>query len=191
MIPQNFIEEVQQRTDIVEIISNYLPLKRTGRNFKALCPFHNEKTPSFIVSPQKQIFHCFGCGEGGGVIQFLMLYDKVSFVEAVEILAKRLGMEIPYDKVNLPEKLKSKLYEAVKEAAMFFHNNLFSKEASLALDYLNKRGLNKEIMEKFMIGFNPYGNGLLNYMRKKGFTLDILEKSSLIISSKDGSYIDL
>jgi len=96
MIPQKFIEEVQSRTDIAELIGTYIPLKKTGRNFKALCPFHGEKTASFIVSPQKQIFHCFGCGEGGGVIQFVMLHEKVPFVEAIEILAKRLGMAIPY-----------------------------------------------------------------------------------------------
>ena len=84
MIPQQFIEEVQQKTDIVDLISSYIPLRRAGRNFKALCPFHNEKTSSFFVSPQRQIFHCFGCGEGGGPLQFIMLYDKTSFVEAVE-----------------------------------------------------------------------------------------------------------
>ncbi|MDD4955869.1 MAG: CHC2 zinc finger domain-containing protein, partial [Candidatus Omnitrophica bacterium] len=89
MIPQSFIDDIQTRTDIVEVISGYIPLKRAGRNFKANCPFHGEKTASFMISPQKQIFHCFGCGEGGGVIQFLMMHEKMTFVEAVETLAKR------------------------------------------------------------------------------------------------------
>ena len=104
MIPQNFIEDVQTRTDIAEVISAYIPLKRAGRNFKASCPFHGEKTPSFMVSPQKQIFHCFGCGEGGGAIQFLMLMEKVNFVEAIEILAKRLGIEIPHQRSDNKKK---------------------------------------------------------------------------------------
>ncbi|MBU2251187.1 MAG: DNA primase, partial [Candidatus Omnitrophica bacterium] len=100
MIPQTFIDEVQARTDIVELISGYLSLKKAGRNFKGLCPFHGEKTPSFMVSPQKQIFHCFGCGQGGGIFQFLTLVEKISFPEAVEMLAKRAGLEIPYQKGN-------------------------------------------------------------------------------------------
>ena len=176
MIPQTFIEEVQVRTDIVELISGYIPLKRAGRNFKACCPFHSEKTPSFFVSPQKQIYHCFGCGEGGGAIQFLMLYEKVTFREAIEILANKLGLEVPYERSS-QGKLKTVLYEAVNEAASFFHKNLADEKYKYVCTYLEKRGIDQEMIKTFKIGFAPSGsNVLINYLRKKKFTLDILGK---------------
>ncbi|MCM8786822.1 MAG: DNA primase [Candidatus Omnitrophica bacterium] len=188
MIPEEFINEIQAKTDIVELIASYIPLKRMGRNFKTLCPFHNEKTPSFFVSPQKQIFHCFGCGEGGGVIQFVMLYEKVTFPEAVEILAKKLGLEIPYQKAD---KNKILLYEAVAEASNFFHKTLLeNKEAKEALKYLSKRNIDMDIIKKFQIGYSLGKNTLLDYLRKKGFSIDTLEKASLVIPQKDG-YRDL
>jgi DNA primase len=190
MIPQAFIDDIQTRTDIVEIISGYIPLKRAGRNFKTTCPFHAEKTPSFMVSPQKQIFHCFGCGEGGGVMQFLMLYEKLTFVEAVEMLAKRLGMEIPYQNTE-QGKFRNVLYEALNEASLFFHKNLLQEqEAKTALQYLAKRGIDTEIIKRFRIGYATGRNSLLEYMRKKGFKLDALEKASLVIAQND-SYRDL
>ena len=192
MIPQQFIEEVQQKADIVDIISSYIPLKRAGRNFKAPCPFHNEKTPSFFVSPQKQIFHCFGCGEGGGALQFLMLYDKLTFVEAVESLAKRLGIKTPYTKTSPKEKIKSLLFEVTYQASQFFYNNLISqKQAKPAYDYLNERGITREIIDTFKLGFAFGNNTLLGYMRKKGFTLEVLEKASLITAKYNGGYMDL
>lgn len=186
MIPQSFIEEVQSRTDIVELISSYIPLKHTGRNFKALCPFHGEKTPSFIVSPQKQIFHCFGCGEGGGVFQFLELMEKMSFPEAVEALAKRLGLVIPYQE-GPAQKKKDFLYKAVNDAALFFHDYLIKEKACQGVrDYLNKRGIGEKTITKFRIGYAPGNNLLINHMRKKGFTLEILEKASLVAPKRDG-----
>lgn len=193
MIPQAFIDDIQTRTDIVGVISGYIPLKRAGRNFKTTCPFHAEKTPSFMVSPQKQIFHCFGCGEGGGAIQFLMLYEKLSFIEAVETLAKRLGIEIPYQNTE-KEKFRSVIYEALNEASLFFYKNLLeAQDAKFALEYLTKRGIDAEIIKKFRIGYacGTYGrNNLMEYMRKKGFKLDILEKASLVIAKEEG-YRDL
>jgi len=192
MIPQSFIEEIQQRTDIVELISSYIPLKRSGRSFKALCPFHSERTPSFFVNPQKQIFHCFGCGEGGGSLQFLMLYDKVSFTEAIDILAKRLGLTVPYQETRGKEKLKSLLYEVTYEASIFFYKNLISlKESEPALNYLKSRGITKEIIDKFRIGYAAGKNNLLDYMRAKNFTLEILEKASLVTAKSSGGYLDL
>lgn len=190
MIPQAFIDDIQTRTDIVEVISGYIPLKRAGRNFKTTCPFHGEKTPSFMVSPQKQIFHCFGCGEGGGVIQFLMLYEKLSFVEAVEVLAKRAGLEIPYQRTE-KDKFKNVLYEVLEEAALFFQKNLLEdKNAKPVLDYLEKRGVGLEAIKKFRIGYTFGRNSLMEYMRKKGFTLQVLEKASLVIAQEQG-YRDL
>jgi len=192
MIPQEFIEEVQQKTDIVDLISGYVPLKRAGRNFKTQCPFHDEKTPSFFVNPQKQIFHCFGCGEGGGALQFLMLYDKFSFPEAVEVLAKRLGMQIPYQRASAKDKIKTILYDVVQEALQFFHHNLLSMEEALgARNYLDKRGITKDIINNFNIGYAPRNNRLIGYMRKRSITLDILEKASLVVSRSAGGYRDL
>ncbi len=192
MIPQEFIEEIQQRTDIVDLISGYIPLKRAGRNFKALCPFHNEKTPSFFVSPQRQIFHCFGCGKGGGVLQFLMLYERMNFVEAVELLAKRAGVSIPYQRSSPKDRLKIVLYEVVEEASRFFHSNLISSnEGKEARGYLQKRGIDEDIIKLFHIGYAPLGNRLIGYMRKKGITLDILEKASLVVTKEGGGYSDL
>jgi len=190
MIPQQFIEEVQSRTDIAELISGYIPLKKTGRNFKGICPFHGEKTPSFIVSPQKQIFHCFGCGEGGGVFQFLTLIEKVTFPEAVEMLAKGLGMALPYQK-SKSVKTKNFLYEATSNATSFFHNILTTnKECKAIRTYLEKRGIGPETIKKFHLGFAPGHNSLIQHMRKSGFTLEILEKASLVTPSH-GSFRDL
>ncbi len=184
MIPQSFIEEVQKRTDLAELIASYIPLKKRGRNLKALCPFHHEKTPSFFVSPEKQIFHCFGCGQGGGAIQFLMLYEKVNFPEAVEILAKRLGLSIPYKK---EEKNKLNLYEAVSEACSFFHKTLLEdKSAEGVRIYLKERGIDLETIRHFRIGYASGRNTLLDYLRKKGFTLEVLEKASLIVAKEEG-----
>ena len=186
MIPQQFIEEIQSRTDIVEVTSGYISLKRTGRNFKALCPFHGEKTPSLIISHQKQIFHCFGCGQGGGVFQFLMLMEKVTFPEAVEMLAKRLGLEIPYQKGNAT-KTKEALYEVIDKAASLFCENLStSKGYQHILNYLIKRGIAKETIKTFRLGYAPSGNFLLRQMRKDGFTLEALEKTSLVTSADSG-----
>ena len=192
MIPQQFIEEVQQKTDIVDLISSYIPLRRAGRNFKALCPFHNEKTSSFFVSPQRQIFHCFGCGEGGGPLQFIMLYDKTSFVEAVEELAQKIGMRIPYQEVSAKDKLRTLLYDVVHQTAQFFHQNLISsKEAQPARDYLAQRGIDKEAIDVFKIGYAASNSSLLRYMRSRSVTLDMLEKVSLITEKPQGGWRDL
>ena len=191
MIPQSFIDDLQARSDIVEVISSYIPLKRAGRNFKGLCPFHGEKTPSFMVSPQKQIFHCFGCQEGGGALQFLMLYEKINFVEAVEMLAKRAGIEIPYQQRSEKDKLKSTLYDAAADAAQFFHAQLLeNKTLAPARQYLERRGLDIKTLQQFRIGYAPGRNSLQAYMRKKGYSLEILEKASLAIAHKEG-YRDL
>ena len=192
MIPQRFIEEVQARTDIADLIASYIPLKKTGRNFKALCPFHNEKTASFIVSQQKQIFHCFGCGEGGGVIQFLMLLEKVSFVEAIEILAHRLGLQIPYQRSSPQERTKTLLYEIVNEASQFFFENLIhNARAQAVIQWLHTRGIIHQVIHQFKIGYSPYDNLLLAHMRKKGYSLELLEKASLVTFNKEAGYRDL
>ncbi|MCF7871238.1 MAG: DNA primase [Candidatus Omnitrophica bacterium] len=182
MIPEKFIEEIQSRIDIVDLVSEYLPLKKSGRNFKACCPFHSEKTPSFVVSPQKQIFHCFGCGQGGGVFQFLMQAEKINFPEAVEMLAKKLGMPISYQR-DKNSQLKNSCYQAAEEASLFYHNILKSKEQEDVLAYLKKRGIAQKTIDTFRLGFAPGRNSLINHMRKKGFTLGTLDKASLVSSA--------
>ncbi len=190
MIPQEFIDDIQSRTDIAELISSYIPLKRSGRNFKALCPFHGEKTPSFMVSPQKQIFHCFGCGEGGGALQFITLIEKVSFPEAVEIAAKRLGVEVPQQRGQSQE-LKPRLYEAMQEASLFFHRNLKELDAAAGVSqYLKQRGIGQKTIASFRLGLAQGQNSLMDYLRGKGFTLELLEKASLVTALRQG-YRDL
>jgi DNA primase len=190
MIPQSFIDDIQARTDIAELIGSYIPLKRAGRNFKGLCPFHSEKTSSFMVSPNKQIYHCFGCGEGGGALQFIMQYEKVSFVEAIEMLAKRLGVEVPAQKGESFDK-KNLLFEAINEAVNFYHKALLESKNAPVLEYLKNRGITKEIIEQFRIGYAPGYNSLIDHLRKKNYTLSILEKASLAMSYQDGNYRDL
>jgi DNA primase len=186
MIPQKFIEEVQSRTDIVEVISEYVALKKSGRNFKGLCPFHGEKTPSFMVSPQKQIFHCFGCSEGGGVFQFLSLIEKVNFPEAVEMLAKRLGLEMPYQK-GPRVKNKETFYKVLQEAAVFYHKILKENlRCRQVVEYLKSRGIARETMDTFLLGYAPGGNSLIQHLRKSGFTLEEMEKVALVRGAKDG-----
>jgi len=190
MIPQRFIEEIQSRADIVDIVSSYIPLKRAGRNFKTLCPFHGERTPSFMVSPQKQIFHCFGCGEGGGVFQFISLMEKVDFPEAVEILARRLGLTVPHERTAAGT-MKNILYDAMNEASLLFHKNLKqTPQAKPVIDYLKKRGIGEKTIDTFRLGLALPGNQLMEDLRKKGFKLDVLEKASLVSPGQQG-YRDL
>lgn len=186
MIPQNFIEEISQKTNIIELINSYLPLKRAGKNFKACCPFHSEKTPSFVVSPQKQIFHCFGCGQGGGVIQFVMQMEKLTFVEAVELLAKKLNLNLPFQS-DQQDKNKNLIYDVVNEASLFFHKNLLeNKQLTPIHTYLKNRQINLDEIKKFRLGFALGKNSLLNHLRTKGFSLDIMEKASLIVTTQNG-----
>ncbi|MFW9770201.1 MAG: CHC2 zinc finger domain-containing protein, partial [Candidatus Thorarchaeota archaeon] len=155
-IPDNKIDEIRLAADIVDVISSYVSLKRRGRNYLALCPFHNEKTPSFSVSPEKQIFHCFGCGKGGNVFTFLMEHEKLSFVEAVRTLADRYGIVLPRYEPARDERTERLIY-AHEIAAQYFQSNLMKEKYRKKLEpYLyERRGLTAEIVEKFRIGFAP------------------------------------
>ncbi|RPI14257.1 MAG: DNA primase [Lysobacterales bacterium] len=153
-IPQHFIEELVARTDIIEVIGSRVPLKRAGREYKACCPFHDEKTPSFTVSPTKQFYHCFGCGAHGTAVGFLMDYDHVSFVEAVEDLAARAGLEVPREGgAAAPEQPYDELYVALERAALYFRQSLSGEPK--ARDYLARRGLSAETIQRFGIGYAP------------------------------------
>jgi len=193
-IPEHIIDQIHDRVDIVEVIGGYIPLKKAGRNFKANCPFHHEKTASFMVSQDKQIFHCFGCGVGGNVFNFLMKYERLEFPEAARALAQKAGVVIPLDEASPKEEnfLAAKLYAANELAAAFFQKNLREdKNGRLACDYLRKRGLSEETIKTFRPGFTGSGwDTLLNYARQKGVMPDILEKSGLAIARNEGGYFD-
>ncbi len=186
---ERFIEEVKSRADIVDVISSYLPLTRAGSNYKALCPFHREKTPSFFVSPHKQIYHCFGCGKGGNVFSFIMEYEKVSFPEAVEIVARRYNIPIPQQKRSRDKgygpSVKS-LWALNTLALKFYHRFLFTKEGKPALDYLFSRGLSLETIKKFYLGYAPGRGEFLEFARNKGATDELLVSSGLAIKSERG-----
>lgn len=192
LIPQNILDEIQDRLNIVEIIGGYIPLKRTGRNFKALCPFHREKTASFIVNPDKQIYHCFGCGEGGNVFGFVMKFERLDFPETVKMLAQKAGINIPTAVATTSSSDTNYLYKLNELASNYYRELLLkSAEAAKARAYLSKRSLNPDTIEKFKLGYagNSW-DGLLNYAQSKGIKEVWLEKSGLILPGKEKGYYD-
>ena len=188
----NQIEEIKARIDIVDLISQYLPLKRAGRNFKTLCPFHQEKTPSFIVSPELQIFKCFGCGVAGDAIKFLQLYEKMDFWEAVEFLAKRVGIKLTRRRMSQNEQLKRRLYQINHLAAEFYHFLLTKHQLGKpVLDYLKKRGIQSAAIKKFQLGFSPpQPEVVIKFLIKKGYSISEMLQTGLIIPTKRGNYWD-
>jgi DNA primase len=180
------VEEIKSRIDIIDFISEFIELKKAGRNFKALCPFHSEKTPSFIVNPEKQIFHCFGCSVGGDVVTFVMKYDGLSFIEAVSSLAQRAGIVLKEHVTSTPTKdLKKKLLNAHREASVFFQDE-FSRNQQ-AQRYMKKRGISGEAIKVFLLGFAPgEGKALLNFLKKKGFSDTDVTASGLCKSTDHG-----
>ena len=189
-IPQDFIETVRSSTDIVNVISAYVPLKPSGKSFKGICPFHNEKTPSFHVNPERQIFHCFGCNEGGDAFKFLMLYDKLSFVEAVEQLASRAGIQMPQRSRNdeRQDRERNVLLRIHAEAAKFFRHQLLESPAGEgARIYMRKRGFSDDLMRQYGLGLAPdTWSALLDYLTGKGARPEQVERSGLAISRKSG-----
>ena len=152
-IPQSFIDDLLSRVDIVEIIDRYVPLKKAGSNHKACCPFHGEKTPSFNVSQTKQFYHCFGCGESGNAISFLMAFDHMHFVDAVEHLADRVGLEVPRDAITPVTSSQQGLFDALSDCSQFYQQQL--RTTSTAVDYLKGRGISGQTAQRFEIGFAP------------------------------------
>jgi DNA primase len=191
MISDEIIEKIKYENDIVDVISESVRLKRAGRNYLGLCPFHHEKTPSFSVSPEKQIYKCFGCGEAGNVITFVMKLKNKSFPEACEYLAEKASIEMKTDNRYDNQKAKyNKMYEINVEAARFFFNNL--KNNNVAKEYFFNRGINQKTINKFGLGYSLNNwNGVLNYLKSKGYTeLDMLSLG-LISKSPKGRYYDL
>lgn len=185
MIPHDKIEQVKNASDIVEIVSSYMTLQRAGVNFKANCPFHNEKTASFIVSPVKQICHCFGCGEGGNVFTFVQKIENISFVESVKLLADRAGIVIEEEKYSPQKQEQSKLIEIMKEAVKFYKESL--AENAAVKEYLASRGLENDTIEEFHIGYAPGGNALAGHLKSKGFE-DAMIVRAWLAKSENGIY---
>lgn len=190
---EEIIEEVRQANDIVDVISEYVQLKRKGRNYFGLCPFHNEKSPSFSVSPDKQIFHCFGCNVGGNVFTFLMQIEGISFIEAVQELADRANIQLPqltnnFDRAK--EELKEKVLKVNEFTAQYYHEKLYKPESKIAQEYIKKRKLTNDTLKSFRIGFSEKFDELYQALRKEGFQdVEILE-SGLVNKNDNGKYID-
>ncbi len=187
------LDEIKSKNDIVDIVSQYVVLKRAGRNYMGLCPFHKEKSGSFCVSPDKQIFHCFGCGVGGNVFHFISKIENLNFKESVEMLANRAGVELPVsgnfedDKLA---KLKSRVYEVNKCAAEFYHENLYKLTAKPGQEYVKKRHLDNKTLKAFKIGYSGRFNELYTELKSKGFTEEEILASCLVNKNPDGKFID-
>ncbi|MDY6825166.1 MAG: DNA primase [Thermodesulfobacteriota bacterium] len=194
-IPDDKIADIKNAADIVDIISEAVLLKKSGRNYLGLCPFHSEKTPSFTVSPDKQIFHCFGCGEGGNVFNFLMKHQGLSFPEAVKLLARRCGIDLPSPRRTPAQKKaiseKETLLEVNRQAAQFFRDQFNGTGGEAARQYLTKRGFSEAVIETFQIGYAPdQWEGLTGFFKGKKVSLEAAEKAGLIIPGKRGGYYD-
>lgn len=180
----DLVEEIRMKNDIVDVISGYVKLTRKGSSYFGLCPFHNEKSPSFSVSPGKQMYYCFGCGAGGNVFTFLMEYENFTFVEALKFLAERAGIELPQMEYSKEAKeqadLKNTLLEINKKAAKFYYYQLRTERGRAGYEYLKNRGLSDETIQKFGLGYSDkYGNLLYRYLKEQGYSDEILRQSGL------------
>ncbi|MBF0387138.1 MAG: DNA primase [Candidatus Omnitrophica bacterium] len=197
LIPEDVIQQVIDRTNIVELIASYIPLKKTGGNYKALCPFHNEKTPSFVVTPHKQIFHCFGCHEGGNALGFVMKHERLGFAEAVRLLAGRAGVMIPESDpaVRVKDDLRQRIFQANEAVVEYYHRNLVAgkePEVKLARDYLKSRSIDLDCVKRFRIGYAyDAWDGAAAELRQKGFSAEEILKSGLVVPrEKSQGYYD-
>ena len=191
---EELIEEIKNSNDIVDVISQYVILKRSGRNFFGLCPFHKEKSPSFSVSPDKQIFHCFGCGVGGNVIHFVSKIENIDFRETIELLANRANITLPtLDNSYQDNKraiLKSKVYQINEIAAKFYHENLYKPTSKEAQNYIKKRKMDNRTLKSFLIGYSGTFDELYRVLKQKGFTEEEILASSLVNKTDNGKFID-
>ena len=183
--PEEIVEEVRQRTDIVDLIGSYVRLQKKGSSYMGLCPFHNEKSPSFSVSAGRQIFHCFGCGAGGNAFTFVMEYENYTFVEALKYLAERSGVKLPEieysDEAKQAANFKSRLYEIYKLSAKYFYYQLKSEQGKVAYDYFKSRGLTDEIIIKFGLGYtSKYNDTLYKYLKQQGYEDSFLKQTGLV-----------
>ena len=191
---ESLSEEVRMKNDIVDVVSGYVKLQKKGSSYFGLCPFHNEKSPSFSVSPSKQMYYCFGCGAGGNVLTFIMEYENYSFPEALKYLADRVGVELPQQEMNEEMKrqqdLRSRILEMNKMAAKYYYYQLRSEHGIQAMNYLKGRKLSDETIHKFGLGYSTkYGNDLYKYLKSKGISDELLAQSGLMnVDEKRGMY---
>ena len=189
LISDDMVNQIKENSDIVDVIGHYVDLKRAGSSFKGLCPFHNEKTPSFTVDRKKQLFHCFGCGAGGDVVSFIMQKEGLTYPESLEYLAHRAGINLVYDKNPINKEKNNRLYQINKDMMMFFYKNLLTSK--IAQDYLLGRGLKSNIVNTFMLGFaQDSWDECLNFAKSKGYKEDELLELGLVSRSKNGHYYD-
>ena len=190
--PPGFLREVGERNRIEEIAPSYVNLRRRGKNLVGLCPFHNEKTPSFCVYPENNSFYCFGCNKGGDVISFIMGVENLDFAEAVKFLAQRAGLPLPEDGVDLSmSRLRTRILEINREAGLFYYGVLSTPEGKAGLDYFRRRGLDGRIIRRFGLGYSPdSGYALVDHLQKKGYTQEELLQSDMVRRSKNGHLYD-
>ena len=190
--PEKFITELVERSDIVDVVSGYVRLgKKSGSNLFGLCPFHSEKTPSFSVSPDKQIYHCFGCGKGGGVINFIMEVEGLRYPEAVEFLARRAGMPVPEQASDRESKKRTRMLELNRDAARFFFEQLKTEGGRSAIDYMQRRGISPQVAKSFGLGFAPNTwDSLRNAMKQKGYTDFEMFDAGLVRKGQKGGFYD-
>ena len=192
--PEELVEEVRTRNDIVDVISGYVKLQRKGSSYFGLCPFHNEKSPSFSVSPGKQMYYCFGCGAGGNVLTFIMEYENYSFPEALKLLADRAGVNLPEQEYSKEERrqqdLRTAILEVNKTAAKYYYYQLRAEAGKPGMDYLKNRQLSEETMQRFGLGYaGKYSDGLYRYLKQKGVSDELLRQSGLMnVDEKRGMY---
>jgi len=193
-ISDRILDEILQRCDITDVISSYIPLKKAGRNYKALCPFHHEKTPSFIVSPDKQIFHCFGCGAGGDVFSFIMKNERMEFPEAVRFLAEKAGVKIQEDdeyKQKVKRSAATLLYKINELALWYFQKQLLLPSSKQIIEYLGKRGISNESIRNFRIGFAiDAWDGLWRFLKSRKVNERLLLRSGLFVQNAQGRVYD-
>ena len=193
MFDQRFLDELIARSDIVDVVSGYVALQRKGGNLFGLCPFHNEKTPSFSVSPDKQIYHCFGCKKGGGVINFIMEIENLTFPEAVRFLAKRANLPVPEDDgpQDGADRLRRRVLELNRDAARWYYDLLCSPEGAAVQAYLDRRQIRKSIAVRFGMGASPdRWDGLLTAMTRRGYTKEELLAAGLVVNGRNGRLYD-
>ena len=194
-IPEDRIEEIRNRINIVDLVSEYITLKKAGRNYLGLCPFHREKTPSFTVNAEKQIYHCFGCGEGGNAFSFLMKINNMTFPEAVRHLADKLGVTLPSREFTAEEKsrrdLRESLIRANQLAAVFYEKTLRSAAGARGREYLERRGIRPAVAETFRLGYAPDGwRGLRDHLQREKVSLKHAEQAGLLVARSDGDAYD-
>ncbi len=191
--PSAWVDEVYSRANIIDIVSSYLPLKRQGRNFIGLCPFHNEKTPSFSVNQENNVYHCFGCKAGGNVVQFVMEMERLSYPDALLHIAKQLNMSPPPEEYNpraeQERNRRERMYQINRDAAHYYHEQLYSPEGAAALDYLHKRGITDGLIRRFGLGASPDAwSGAMDTLMEKGYTREELQAAGLIHVKENHAY---